>query len=283
MARASGVTAVVDAAAVPYLAGARQALADGFVSGGTRRNLDWVRPHTDLSAVVRGRGAAARRRADLRRPAARRRDPRRAGDRRVRPARRSSSSSSAEPHSRRAPPRFSYVRCMLAAFVSTPAPKDPLSVLEVGDRPEPEAPDGWTTVQVKAVSLNHHDLFSLQGIGLPAGADADDPGHRRGGARRGRQRGRRPRRRRHPRLDRRRDAGPQAHAVLRAAPGHDGREGRRPAAEPAAQAGRAVLRRGRLPAHGVADRLPDAVREVRACGPGRRCSCRAPAAGSRRR
>src|SRR3954452_11030789 len=56
---------------------------------------------------------------------------------------------------------------MLAAFVSTPAPKDPLSVLEVGDRPEPEVPEGWTTVQVKAVSLNHHDLFSLQGIGLP--------------------------------------------------------------------------------------------------------------------
>ena len=25
--------------------------ADGYVSGGTRRNLDWVRPHTDLSAV----------------------------------------------------------------------------------------------------------------------------------------------------------------------------------------------------------------------------------------
>src|ERR671939_530127 len=51
MARASGVTAVVDAAAVPYLAGARKALAEGFVSGGTRRNLDWVRPHTDLSSV----------------------------------------------------------------------------------------------------------------------------------------------------------------------------------------------------------------------------------------
>ena len=50
---------------------------------------------------------------------------------------------------------------MLAVFVSTPAPKDPLSVLEVGDRPEPEAPEGWTTVRVKAVSLNHHDLFSL--------------------------------------------------------------------------------------------------------------------------
>ncbi|MGY5885357.1 zinc-binding dehydrogenase [Modestobacter lacusdianchii] len=57
---------------------------------------------------------------------------------------------------------------MLAAFVSTPAPKDPLSVLEVGDRPEPETPEGWTTVQVKAASLNHHDLFSLRGVGLPA-------------------------------------------------------------------------------------------------------------------
>ena len=51
MARASGVTAVLDAAAVPYLAGAREAARDGFVSGGTRRNLDWVRPHTDLSGV----------------------------------------------------------------------------------------------------------------------------------------------------------------------------------------------------------------------------------------
>src|ERR1700710_2511091 len=57
---------------------------------------------------------------------------------------------------------------MLAAFVSTPAPKDPLSALEVADRPEPQVPDGWTTVQVKAVSLNHHDLFSLRGVGLPA-------------------------------------------------------------------------------------------------------------------
>jgi selenide,water dikinase len=45
LARASGVTAVVDASAVPYLDGAREALAAGYVSGGTRRNLDWVRPH----------------------------------------------------------------------------------------------------------------------------------------------------------------------------------------------------------------------------------------------
>jgi selenide,water dikinase len=51
LARASGVTAVVDASAVPYLEDARDALADGYVSGGTRRNLDWVRPHADLSDV----------------------------------------------------------------------------------------------------------------------------------------------------------------------------------------------------------------------------------------
>ncbi|WP_182900614.1 selenide, water dikinase SelD [Microbispora sp. H10830] len=43
--RASGVTAVVDVASVPYVEGARQAVRDGYVSGGTRRNLDWVRPH----------------------------------------------------------------------------------------------------------------------------------------------------------------------------------------------------------------------------------------------
>jgi selenide,water dikinase len=47
LARASGLTARIDASAVPYLAGAREALRDGYVSGGTRRNLDWVRPHLD--------------------------------------------------------------------------------------------------------------------------------------------------------------------------------------------------------------------------------------------
>jgi selenide,water dikinase len=52
LARASGVTAVIDSAAVPYLQGAREALAAGHVSGGTRRNLDWVAPHVDLSAVT---------------------------------------------------------------------------------------------------------------------------------------------------------------------------------------------------------------------------------------
>jgi selenide,water dikinase len=50
MVRASGVSAVVDSASVSYLDDAREALRDGFVSGGTRRNLDWVRPH--LSSTV---------------------------------------------------------------------------------------------------------------------------------------------------------------------------------------------------------------------------------------
>ncbi|OYO11594.1 selenide, water dikinase SelD [Enemella evansiae] len=43
--RASGVAAVIDHAAVPVLAGARESLAEGFVPGGSRRNLDWVAPH----------------------------------------------------------------------------------------------------------------------------------------------------------------------------------------------------------------------------------------------
>ncbi|MEU5522946.1 selenide, water dikinase SelD [Streptomyces sp. NPDC052079] len=51
LARASGVTAVLDTAAVPFLDGARQAVRDGYVSGGTRRNLDWVSPFTDFGSV----------------------------------------------------------------------------------------------------------------------------------------------------------------------------------------------------------------------------------------
>jgi len=44
--------------------------------------------------------------------------------------------------------------------------EDPLSGLETGDRPEPEVADGWTTIEVRAASLNHHDLWSLRGVGL---------------------------------------------------------------------------------------------------------------------
>jgi NADPH:quinone reductase-like Zn-dependent oxidoreductase len=54
-----------------------------------------------------------------------------------------------------------------AAAVSLNA-DDPLSGLELGEQPEPEAPDGWVTVAVKATALNHHDVWSLRGVGLPA-------------------------------------------------------------------------------------------------------------------
>lgn len=52
MCRASGVAARIDAAAVPYVAGAREALAAGHVPGGSRRNLDWVRPHLASAAGI---------------------------------------------------------------------------------------------------------------------------------------------------------------------------------------------------------------------------------------
>ncbi len=57
---------------------------------------------------------------------------------------------------------------MLAAYVATADPTDPLSALELGDRPDPEVPEGWVRVKVRAASLNHHDLWSLRGVGLPA-------------------------------------------------------------------------------------------------------------------
>ncbi|WP_392507372.1 selenide, water dikinase SelD [Naumannella halotolerans] len=50
--RASGIGAVIEAGAVPQVDGAEQALRDGYVSGGTRRNLDWVRPHLSAGAGV---------------------------------------------------------------------------------------------------------------------------------------------------------------------------------------------------------------------------------------
>ncbi|MCT2591813.1 zinc-binding dehydrogenase [Streptomyces sp. N2-109] len=74
---------------------------------------------------------------------------------------------------------------MFAAYAAHLDPDQPLNGLELGERPEPEVPPGWTTVDVKAASLNHHDLWSLRGVGLTseslpmilgcdaAGVDAD--------------------------------------------------------------------------------------------------------------
>ena len=56
---------------------------------------------------------------------------------------------------------------MLAAAATAIDPADPLAGLTVGQMPEPEVPEGWVRVHVKAASLNHHDLWSLKGVGLP--------------------------------------------------------------------------------------------------------------------
>ena len=55
---------------------------------------------------------------------------------------------------------------MFAVYAQSFSSDDPLSGLVVGERPAPEAPNGWATVTVKAASLNHHDLWSLRGVGL---------------------------------------------------------------------------------------------------------------------
>ena len=58
---------------------------------------------------------------------------------------------------------------MLAAYAARTSPDDPLSALEIGQHPDPAGDrDGWTTVEVKAAALNHHDLWSLRGVGLAA-------------------------------------------------------------------------------------------------------------------
>lgn len=74
---------------------------------------------------------------------------------------------------------------MFAVYAARLDPDQPLNGLELGPRPEPDVPPGWTTVNVKAASINHHDLWSLRGVGLSgeslpmilgcdaAGVDAD--------------------------------------------------------------------------------------------------------------
>ena len=57
---------------------------------------------------------------------------------------------------------------MLAVSATSQSDTDPLSGLTVGEVADPQAPDGWTTVTVKAAALNHHDIWSLRGVGLAA-------------------------------------------------------------------------------------------------------------------
>jgi NADPH:quinone reductase-like Zn-dependent oxidoreductase len=76
---------------------------------------------------------------------------------------------------------------MFAVSAARIDPEDPLAGLELGEHPEPKVPDGWTTVTVKAAALNHHDLWTLRGVGISPdrlpivlGCDAagiDEDGH----------------------------------------------------------------------------------------------------------
>jgi NADPH:quinone reductase-like Zn-dependent oxidoreductase len=68
---------------------------------------------------------------------------------------------------------------VIAVHATGIAAEDPLSVLAIGERPEPVVPDGWVKVEVRAASLNHHDLWTLRGVGVrdehigtPLGTDA---------------------------------------------------------------------------------------------------------------
>jgi NADPH:quinone reductase-like Zn-dependent oxidoreductase len=55
---------------------------------------------------------------------------------------------------------------MRAVYATGPRPDDPLGAIAVGDRPDPVDQDGWTTVRVRAASLNGHDVATLRGVGI---------------------------------------------------------------------------------------------------------------------
>jgi NADPH:quinone reductase-like Zn-dependent oxidoreductase len=55
-----------------------------------------------------------------------------------------------------------------AVYAESLNPDDPLKGLVIGERPDPSPPSGWTRVRVSAASLNHHDLWTLRGVGIKA-------------------------------------------------------------------------------------------------------------------
>ncbi|MCG2800072.1 MAG: zinc-binding dehydrogenase [Cellulomonas sp.] len=55
---------------------------------------------------------------------------------------------------------------MLTAYAAGLSSDNPLGGLVVGELPAPQAEPGWTVVDVRAATLNHHDLWSLRGVGL---------------------------------------------------------------------------------------------------------------------
>jgi len=57
---------------------------------------------------------------------------------------------------------------MFAVAAVSQSTSDPLSGLHVGELADPQVPHDWVSVEVVASALNHHDLWSLKGVGLPA-------------------------------------------------------------------------------------------------------------------
>ena len=141
---------------------------------------------------------------------------------------------------------------MIAAYATRADAEVPLDALVVGEIEPPSVPSGWVRVHVKAAALNHHDVWSLRGVGLPAdrlpmilGCDAAGVS----------------------------DDGREVivHAVINS-PDFVGSDAtydpersllseRYPGTF--GQAVRVELRRGGLPANGLADRVPDALQPVR--------------------
>lgn len=55
---------------------------------------------------------------------------------------------------------------MFSVYAAEPNVDAPLQSLTVGERPEPEVPEGWVAVKVAAASLNMHDIWTLRGVGI---------------------------------------------------------------------------------------------------------------------
>lgn len=55
---------------------------------------------------------------------------------------------------------------MFAITAAAARPDDPLAALQLGEHPDPDPPQGWEVVELRAASLNHHDLWTLRGVGI---------------------------------------------------------------------------------------------------------------------
>ncbi|NBO46288.1 MAG: Zn-dependent oxidoreductase [Actinobacteria bacterium] len=55
---------------------------------------------------------------------------------------------------------------MFAVTAEKFSSENPVSALRCGEVERHEAPDGWTWVKVRAASVNHHDVWTLRGVGI---------------------------------------------------------------------------------------------------------------------